>query len=249
MIEKRYIFFPRSQMVGNPSDLGLSYKEVRFKTEDGVELHGWFVPGTQEQTWIWFHGNAGNISYLLENLALLHHHLSVNFFLFDYREYGTSDGKVSEAGTYLDAQGARDYIVSRQAINPDKIIYFGQSLGSAVAIWLATQREPYGLIIEAPFSSMRDMAKRAFPRLPVYLLVRTKYNSLDRIGGLKCPLLVLHGDQDEVVPISQGKKLYEAAKGPKHFVEIPGSGHCDAYLLGPETYIRALSDFMATLER
>ena len=188
-----------------------------------------------------------NISYLLDNLMVLHSHMPANFFLFDYREYGLSGGKVSEDGTYRDARAALEYIVSRRDIDPDRLIYFGQSLGSAVAIWLATQREPHGLITEAPFSSVKALAKLAFPHLPVHLLVRTKYNSLDKIGGLRCPLLVLHGDQDDVVPISHGKALYEAAKGPKTFVAIPGTGHCDAYLLGQEPYLRALTEFMATL--
>ena len=247
MIERRFIFFPERVLQGTPAHWGLGFEEVYFPASDGARLHGWFVPGNGEVSWIWFHGNAGNISHLLENLMLLHTNLGMNIFLFDYRGYGLSQGRPSEKGTYRDARGALDYLHSRQDIAPQHIVYFGQSLGSAVAVWLATQQQPAGLILESPFASVADMAKIACPRLPLYLLVRNKYNSLSRIAQISCPLLFLHGDRDDIVPLSQGRKLYEAAAGAKTFHIIPGAGHNDTHIIGREPYYKTLAVFIASL--
>ena len=247
MIDKRFIFFPERQLLETPARWGLSFEEVHFTASDGVKLHGWFVPGESDVTWIWFHGNAGNISHRLENLMLLHRQLGVNIFLFDYRGYGRSDGKVSEDGTYRDAVGALDYILSRQDINPEKIIYFGRSLGAGVAVELATRRQPYGLILESSFTSVKDMAKKAFPLIPLYLLVHTKYDSLSKMGQVACPTLILHGDEDEIVPVSHAQKLYDATAGPKELYLIPGASHNNTYLIGDKPYYRVLADFIASL--
>ena len=248
LIDKHFIFFPEKELQGTPAQWGISFEDVEFQASDGVRLHGWYVPGDSDVTWIWFHGNAGNISHRLENLTLLNNQLGVNIFLFDYRGYGRSEGRISEKGTYRDARGALEYVRSRQDVNPDKIVYFGRSLGAAVAVWLATQDTPYGLILESPFTFVKDMAKRAFPGLPLYMLVRTKYDSLSRIADVTCPVLVLHGDRDETVPFSHGQKLYDAAKEPKGFYPIAGAGHNDTYIAGQEPYFRAMSDFLESLD-
>ena len=121
-------------------------------------------------------------------------------------------------------------------------------MGSAVAVWLATQRQPYGLVLESPFASIRDMAKLVHPRLPLYLLVRTKYDSLSRIGQVSAPVLVIHGDRDEIIPLSQAQKLYDATQTPKQLYIIPGADHNDTYLLGGESYFKALDDFITGLD-
>ena len=247
MVENRFIFFPDRQLLETPDDWGLSFEEVQFEASDGVKLHGWFVPGEGDVTWIWFHGNGGNISHRLEHLTLLHSRLDVNIFLFDYRGYGRSEGRASERGTYRDAIGALDYVLSRQDVDPQRIVYSGHSLGAAVAVWLATQHRPFGLVLESPFTSIKDMAKISYPFLPLHLLVRGKYDSLSKIAKVSCPLLFLHGEKDEMVPISQGKKLYEAALEPKSFYVVEGAGHNDTYLVDQEPYFRALADFITSL--
>ena len=247
MFEKRFVFFPERELVGNPGHWGIQFEEVRFQASDGVELHGWFVPGPRDVTWLWCHGNGGNISHRLEDLMILHRNLGVNVFLFDYRGYGLSEGKVSEKGTYRDAEGALDYLRSRSDVNSRKVVYFGRSLGAAVAVWLATLHPPKGLVLESPFASIKEMAKRAFRWLPLHLLVGAKYDSLSRIPKVDCPLLILHGDRDEVVLISQGRKLYDAATEPKSFYVIEGAAHNDTYIVGQEPYYRALAHFLASL--
>ena len=248
MIESRFIFYPESELVGSPAHWGLDFQEVRFPAKGGVTLHGWFVPGDKDVTWIWFHGNAGNISHRLENLTLLHRQLGVNILLFDYRGYGLSEGRASEKGTYQDATAALEYVLSRQDIAPHRIVYFGRSLGAAVALWLATRRRPYGLILESPFASVQDMAKVAFPHLPLHLLVRGKYDSLSRIASVSCPLLILHGARDEIVPVEQAQRLYAAAAQSKALFLIPGAGHNDTYSVDQPLYFRTLAEFMTSLE-
>ena len=236
-------------MAETPAQWGLEYEDLRFAASDGTSLHSWFVPSAADVTWLWFHGNGGNVSHRLEDLTLLTSCLGVNILLFDYRGYGLSDGRPSERGTYRDAEGALDYLVSRRDIDPHKIVYFGRSLGAAVAVWLACRRAPYGLILESPFASVREMARFAYPRLPLHLLIPNKYDSLSRIGRVSCPLLILHGDLDRVVPVAQGRKLYDAAREPKRFYVIERAAHNDTYLAGGEPYLRALGEFIESLDQ
>lgn len=248
MIERHFIYFPVREMESDPSDLGLLFDEVYFVTQDGVRLFGWFVPGDKDLVWLWFHGNAGNISHRLENLALLHHELGISIFLFDYRGYGRSEGRSSEKGTYLDAEAALAYLYSRGDINKDKIIYFGRSLGAAVAVEMARRQAPAALILESPFPSVSYMARRLYPFLPVWPLLRTKYDSLSKIVEVQAPLLVLHGDSDDIVPVEAGKEVFEAAREPKEFYIIPGARHNDTYLVGGQDYFDEMHRFINRLK-
>ena len=233
-------------MIGNPSLLGIDYEDIYFTTEDGIRLNGWLTRGNRDIVLLWFHGNAGNISHRLDNLALLHRKLGVGVFIFDYRGYGNSEGKPSEEGTYLDAQAALNYLHSRRDLNPDHIIFFGRSLGSAVAVDLASKQNCPGLILESPFTSIKDMVKRLIPFMPG-AIIRIKYDSIPRIKRVTAPLLILHGNQDEVVPFTLGKRLYEEANEPKEFYVINGAGHNDTYLVGGEKYLSKLDDFITGL--
>ena len=248
MIEHHFIYFPLRELESDPSDLGLPFDEVYFVTQDGVRLHGWFVPGEKDLVWLWCHGNAGNISHRLENLALLHQELGISIFLFDYRGYGRSEGRPSEKGTYLDAEAALAYLHSRGDVNKDRIIYFGRSLGAAVAVEMATRQAPAALILESPFPSVPYMARRLYPFLPVWPLLRTRYDSLSNIGEVQAPLLVLHGGSDDIVPIEAGRKLFEAAREPKEFYVISGAGHNDTYLVGGQDYFDEMRRFIQRLK-
>ena len=244
MLERSFIYFPERELIGNPADFGLPFDDVSFTASDGLRLHGWFVPGKGDVTWLWCHGNAGNISHRLENLRLLHDELGVGVFIFDYRGYGRSEGSPSEEGTYRDAEAALAYVLSRPDLDSRRIMYFGRSLGAAVAVELATRRPPFALILESPFTSMADLARHHYRLLPATGLIRTKYDSLSKIGNVRVPLLVLHGDEDDIVPFESGKRLFEAASEPKRFYTIRGAGHNDTYIVGGREYFRALREFV-----
>lgn len=246
-IEKRFVFFPTSSVECTPAQLAIAYEDAFFATEDGLRLHGWYVAGTTDVTCLWFHGNGGNVGHRVTELALLHHRLGTNLLIFDYRGYGRSEGIPSEQGTYRDARAALRYLRERSGVAGERIVYFGHSLGTAVAVELATANPPLGLILVSPFASVRDMARLAFPRLPGGWLVRNRYNSLARISNIGCPLLILHGDQDDTIPISQGRKLFDAAGPPKRFQSLPGTGHNDTFDSGGPAYWSTLEEFLSGL--
>ena len=248
IIERFFVYFPERELAADPGAYGLAFENVYFQSSDGVKLHGWFVPGRGDVTWLWFHGNAGNISHRLDNVNLLHRALGANIFIIDYRGYGRSEGRPTEKGTYRDAEAALAYLLSRDDIKDNRIVYFGRSLGGAVAVELALRHEPYALILESAFDSVADMARRSLPYLPLWLALRGMYNSVGKIGKIGAPILVLHGDRDEVIPFEVGERLFDAAGEPKEFYAIQGAGHNDTYLVGSTDYLEALRRFAEGLE-
>ena len=250
-LEQKFVFFPTSEIEFTPADAGIVYEDVFFPTDAGFRLHGWYVPGVTDTTWLWFHGNGGNVGHRVAELALLHQRLGMNLLIFDYQGYGRSEGSPTENGTYQDARAALRYLVSRRQLQPDsvsdKIIYVGHSLGAAIAIELATEHAPAGMVLASPFASVSDMSRIVFPLLPSGWLVRDRYNSRDRISKVSCPLLILHGENDTMVPISQAQKLFDAANSPKMFQALPGTGHNYTFEQGGEAYWGALGRFLASL--
>ncbi|MGH7830190.1 MAG: alpha/beta hydrolase, partial [Candidatus Binatia bacterium] len=225
--------------------VGLNFDDVFFTTSDGVKLNGWFVPYPGAKVTLhWSHGNAGNIGHRVENIKLLHEKVKINVFIFDYRGYGRSEGRVSEEGTYLDSRAALTYLHSRNDVDPKQIVFFGRSLGAAVAAELAIREECSALILETPFASIREMARVAFPLLPIGGLLRIRYDIVDKVKKIKVPILVLHGDRDDIVPYEQGKKVFEAAPEPKEFYTIRGARHNDTYVVGGDPYFAALKNFI-----
>lgn len=253
-IENKLIFHPDNDLDSTPENYGLEYDDVAFHTDDGVKLHGWFIYSKKVSqykdtyTLLWFHGNAGNIGHRLENIEMLCDRIPVNIFIFDYRQFGKSEGKISEKGTYLDAKAALAYLNSRKDINVEKIIFLGRSLGSAVAIDLALKEKCRALILETPFTSIKEMCKVLHPILPLHCVVRTKYDSIAKIKNVKTPVLIIHGDKDDYVPIEQGRKLYEAANEPKEFYTVPGGTHNGIYIEGGEEYFNVIKRFVNKLE-
>jgi fermentation-respiration switch protein FrsA (DUF1100 family) len=243
-IEDFFVFFPQTSFDSKPDDWGLNHKDVYFTTEDGVQLHGWFFPLPQEGPVILFcHGNAGNISHRLDNIArLLEKGLQV--FIFDYRGYGRSTGKPSEKGIYRDGLAAYDYLGREERLPPSGIVVFGRSLGAAVAMEIALQKEIRSVILESAFTSTKDMANAMLLFKLIAPFLPANYNNLAKITRLGPPKLIVHGDQDEIVPFGMGQKLFDAAKRPKDFYPIPGAGHNDTYLVGGETYFTRLATFI-----
>jgi fermentation-respiration switch protein FrsA (DUF1100 family) len=249
-LEERLIFYPDKSIEATPAHFQITFEDVFFPTTDGIRLNGWFVPYPRaEHTLVWFHGNAGNISHRLENIRLLHEKVGVNIFIFDYRGYGRSQGEPSEEGTYKDGAAALEYLRSRQDIDSGKLIFFGRSLGAAVASELARQYECSALILETPFASIAHMARVAFPVLPIAPLLSARYDTLEKVRHIKSPLLVIHGDRDEVVPYNQGKEVFAAAPEPKEFYTIAGARHNDTYIIGGDPYFAVLKNFIERAPR
>lgn len=244
--EDHLIFFPSRDMVATPAARGLPYSDVRFGPEEA--LHGWFIPGSNQATLLWFHGNAGNISYRVELLSRLHRGLGASIFIFDYQGYGLSRGRASEKATYQDAHAALAYLRARADVDPSRIVYFGKSLGAAVAVALAAEEPPYRLIAQSSFTSVLDMAKLHYPFLPIGPLLRTRYASLEAIANVQAPILVVHGDRDDVAPLEHARRLYAAAAEPKRLFMVEGAGHNDVITVGGQRYLDVLREFIEAEE-
>ena len=245
--QERLLFLPHipgREVDFTPADIGLGYESLKLNTQDGMELDGWFIPASQTgPTLLFFHGNAGNISHRLDSIRIFHD-LDLDVLIFDYRGYGRSTGKPSEQGVYRDAETAWRYLTEARKINPDRIILFGRSLGSAVAAWLATRTQAGAVILESPFTSVPDMAAKLYPLAPVRLLARLEFNTLAAVKSIQAPLLVMHSRQDEIIPFSQGRAVYEAAGSRKRFVELRG-GHNDGFIVSGGAYVNSLRSFLA----
>jgi uncharacterized protein len=249
LFETRFIYFPSRGYDATPSALGLAHEDVWLTAEDGVRIHGWYLPVPRAR-WVTLvsHGNAGNISHRLDRVLLLQERLRSSVFLYDYRGYGASEGSPDETGTYRDARAAYRYLVEEKRVKTDELVLFGESLGSAVSLELALTHPAAALVLEAPFTSVRDMARTTI-LAPLAPFVRTRYDSLERIPRLRMPLLVVQGDRDEIVPPAQGRRLFDAAPEPKRYFAIPGAGHNDTYVVGGAAYWRTIGDFLQTLGR
>ena len=245
--EKGLIFFPMRELERTPEDYQLTYENVFFPAADSTRLHGWFVPSSNPEastTLLWFHGNAGNVSHRLENLALLHRYLDISIFIFDYREFGRSEGQISKAGTYLDARGAWSYLVDERCIEPSDILLFGRSLGTALTVDLASREPCLGAVLEAAFTSSHDMLQRYFFGAIPEELLQSAYDNLGKIHLVRAPLLFIHGQYDEAIPVEMAQRLYEAAQSSKRFHLVIGSGHNDTYVVGGFEYFQQWRDFL-----
>lgn len=245
VVDRSLIYFPSREIERTPGDVGLEFEDVEFHSPDGVALHGWFVPGGGETTLVWFHGNGGNIGHRVDKMLKLTKRLGDNVFIFDYRGYGRSAGSPDEEGTYLDAEAAIAHVRSRDDVDSEKIIYFGASLGCAVATEMAIRYPPRGLICVSAFTSIRAMARSAYPFLPgLQFLVTTKYDTLSKIAQVEVPVMVMHGDRDKIVPFSMGEELFETANEPKRFYRVEGADHNDTHIVGGAAFFDALGEFV-----
>jgi hypothetical protein len=241
--EKGIVFFPDPYLVGTPADFGLKYDDVYFEAADHVKLHGWWVPKAGAPVLVWFHGNAGNISHRLENIKLLHDRVGVQVFIFDYREYGRSQGRISREGTFLDAAAAYRFAAETRRMPPQEIILFGRSLGTALATDLATQKPCRGLILESAFTNSSEMARMLAPFLFDWR-PKVPYENLGKIDKVKVPVFIIHGADDEIIPVAMSRRLFAAANSPKDLYIIPGAHHNDTYVVGGKTYFERLKRFI-----
>lgn len=244
-LEHMFLYFPDNEIVMTPANMRLDFEDVFFPAEDGTKLHGWYLPGEAGKPVIVFcHGNAGNISHRVDNLRLFRE-LGLAVFIFDYRGYGKSQGKATEQGTYSDMRGALSWLKNKGWKN-EQMIYFGRSLGAGVATQLALEQPPGGLVLESPFTSIKAMGQHHYALLWLIAgwAIDAKYENLTKVAKLKSPLLVFHGEQDDIVPIDFGKQLFQAAAKPKWFHAIPRAGHNDTYDRGGEEYWQRWREFI-----
>jgi fermentation-respiration switch protein FrsA (DUF1100 family) len=194
---------------------------------------------------LFFHGNGGNVSHRLEKLAVFRD-IGADTLIIDYRGYGRSSGTPSEQGIYRDARAAYQWLTTTRRVDPDRIVVYGESLGSAVAVHLAAEAPMGGVVVESGFTSVTDIAQKRLPFLPVQWILKHKFDSLEKVPRINAPLLILHSRQDELFEMSHPERLLAAAESPKRLVEMQG-GHNDAYLVSADTYRDALARFLADI--
>lgn len=249
LAQSHLIYFPNipSRALGpGPDSIGLAYETVDILTEDGIRLDAWYVPAREPRgVVLFFHGNAGNISHRLDSLKIFHD-LNFSSLIFDYRGYGRSEGKVSERGTYRDAEAAWQYLTKERRIPASQITLFGRSLGAAIAAYLASRQRPAALIIESGFVSVPELAAQLYPWLPARWLARFRYPTGEYLKTVPAPVLIIHSRDDEIIPFVQGRSLFVRAREPKDFLELQG-GHNDGFLISGQHYLDGLGAFLASV--
>lgn len=241
--QSRLVYVPSRGSGPTPASLGIAYEDVWLATEDGVRVHGWFVPGAPGGRFALFlHGNAGNLSSLTETVAILHR-LGLNALFIDYRGYGMSEGEPGEAGTYADAHAAWRHLVESRGASPEHVVVIGRSLGGGVAGWLAERERPGALVLESTFTSIPDLAARMYPWFPVRMLSKIRYDTRDRLPRIRCPVLIVHSRDDELVPFDHGRALLESAGPDAAMLEIAGP-HNDGFLTSGAVYTGGLRAFL-----
>ncbi len=221
--QQRRLLFPASSVRTEAAQTGISgLQDVTIATPDGVELVAWWKPPEPGRALIlYFHGNGGSLGNRRERVRLLTSE-GRGMLIVSYRGYSGSTGSPSEEGLRIDARAARDWLGSYQ---PERIVLYGESLGTGVAVRLATERPVGGVILDAPYTSTADVARGIYWFLPVALLMHDQFRSVDWIGDLRVPLLVMHGEEDSVIPIALSELLFKAANEPKRYLRLPGVGH------------------------
>jgi len=241
--QPRMIFYPDRTLSATPANWGLEYEDVMFLSEDGVRLHGWYIPHRgSEQVLLFFHGNAGNISHRGDSVAIFHR-LGLNVLIIDYRGYGRSEGVPGEQGLYRDARAAWAYLADTRRVQAEQVLLFGRSLGGVVAARLASEVQAGALILESTLNSSKDFARSVFPVLSRLVILRYGLNTGQYLSNVTCPVLVMHSPEDEIMPFALGEKVFQAANRPKEFVKLRGD-HNSGFLASQPAYEQSLGEFI-----
>lgn len=251
LFQSHLVFFPGTgrEAVVTPQSYGLRFESVQIRTADGETLDAWWVPAEAARgVVLFFHGNAGNISHRLDYLQMFHR-LRYTTLIVDYRGYGKSTGTPSEAGTYRDAEAAWEYLRHARMARPQNVVIAGESLGAAVATWLAaevsltTGEGPRAVLLFSTFTSVNDLGAQVYWFLPVRLLSRIGYDNEANLKRIRAPVFIAHSRDDDIVPYAHGKRLYETANEPKTFLEMRG-GHNDGFIFVRPEWVAELSTFL-----
>jgi fermentation-respiration switch protein FrsA (DUF1100 family) len=249
LMEAKLVYQPGARAVDEPAaTLGLNQRSITFRAADSTLLTGWIIPAAKagpDAPWVLIsHGNYGNIGYGgRPEFYARFRDLGVNLFAYDYRGFGASEGAASEAGVYADADAAYRYLTDSLRVPPSRIILFGHSLGTGVTIELARHVAAAGMIVEDAYTSVANRGQEVFPLLPIKLIARSRFASIDKVGALRLPKLFLHAKNDMTIPIAHGRAVFAAAAEPKEFVEL-NAGHADAYDADRARYYGAIDAFI-----
>lgn len=253
VMQPRFVFWPHRQLVVGPERLWPGTEEVTILAADGVSLNAWYVPaeGEAAYTVLFCHGNAGNISHRVESLMHFRD-LGLHCLIFDYRGYGKSEGRPTEAGMYADALAAWQWLRREKGAGPEQILIFGRSIGGVVAAHIASEvtgrgERPAGLVLESTFSTFVDMGRHYYPYMPVRWFARFRFDTVEALEAVDCPVLVIHSRQDEIAPFRLGQRVFEAAREPKRFEEIRGS-HNEGFSEDAANYRQVWQRWLGDLE-
>jgi len=267
LLERTGLYLPTSAHLAHPGSYGFRYEEKIVETADGERLDAWWIPaegndrpkGVEDPPLpplpplpkvpgapviLFFHGNGGNISHRIQKIRYFLK-MGASVLIFDYRGYGASSGRPDERGTYRDGEAAAQAALAEAGGDPDRVAYYGESLGCAVALETALRLPPRALILDSPFSSTAAMGALIFPWLPTRWIVLNRYDNLGKINALSAPLLLLHSPDDDVIPFSMGRAVYEAAPSPKRFVETRGD-HNEGFSESPN-WGPSIADFLTEI--
>lgn len=247
LCENLLIYFPSRYPNGDWDPRGFPHEDAWFTAADGTQLHGWYVPHAQPRAVVLYcHGNAESVADCADYVYNLYRRAGVSVLAFDYRGYGRSEGKPSEAGLLLDGRAARQWLAQRAGIAEQDIVVLGRSLGGGVAVDLAAKDGARGLVLQSTFTSLPDVGAHHYPWLPVRLLMRNRFNSLAKIGNYQGPLLQSHHPGDTVIPYALGRRLFDAANEPKRFLTIAKGDHND---MPTGEFYKALVEFLDGLPK
>lgn len=245
LFQSHLVYFPGTgrEAVVTPQSYGLRYESVSIRTADNETLDAWWVPAENARgTVLFFHGNAGNISHRIDYLQMFHR-LRYSTLIVDYRGYGKSSGTPSEAGTYRDAEAAWEHLRHARLAQPRDVVIAGESLGAAIATWLAAEVSPRAVLLFSTFTSVTDLGAQVYWFLPVRLLSRMGYDNLANLKRIRAPVFIAHSRDDDIVPYAHGRRLFEAASEPKAFLEMRG-GHNDGFIFMRPEWVSELGAFL-----
>jgi len=244
--ERVNLFIPDRVLTAHPGSFGLKYEDLYLPTSDGPVINAWYVENAPDSpVLLMCHGNGGNLSTRVDKMMLFRK-AGASLLAIDYRGYGRSTGSPTEAGTYRDAEAAYLWLTGTKKIPPERIVFYGESLGNGVAIEMARRHKARGLIVDSAFTSTMDMGRLVFPFLPVNLMVKFRYDNLSKLPHVGCPVLVMHSPQDDIIPFAMGQKLFAAASEPKTFFELKGN-HNEGFMETGQPYVDAVSRFLKNL--
>lgn len=251
--ERQLVFHPAGREVATPpAALALRERAIEYASGDGTTLTAWIVPGAAPDSvgyWMLIcHGNYGNIGYGDRPAFYASaRDIGLNLFAFDYRGFGASEGAPEEQGLYADAEASYRYLTDSLHVPANRIVIFGHSLGSGVAIELATRVPAAALVVEGAYTSVVDRGQELYPFLPVRFVASQRFASIEKIARVRAPKLFLHSPSDDVIPFAHGQRLFAAATGPRRFVPVVG-GHMESFKQDKATYFGALAALVASLD-